>query len=110
MATVAAWLRDCWHREDVPVSLQITPPDEARPPVPAAYMPLYTYLDRRYAAHGGPDVRTDRGVARIRAAVTSVRRCGVVDGPLWGERSPHRCMDRRASQRSPATECANRGV
>jgi len=26
------------------------PPEEARPPVPAAYMPLYTYLDRRYAA------------------------------------------------------------
>jgi hypothetical protein len=24
------------------------PPDEVRPPVPAAYMPLYTYLDRRY--------------------------------------------------------------
>ena len=49
MATVAAWLRGS-HREDVPVSLRITPPDEARPPVPAAYMPLYTYLDRRYAA------------------------------------------------------------
>jgi hypothetical protein len=49
MATVAAWLRDCWHREDVPVGLQIAPPDEARPPVPAAYMPLFTYLDRRYA-------------------------------------------------------------
>ena len=28
---------------------RITPPDEPRPPVPAAYMPLYTYLDRRYA-------------------------------------------------------------
>ena len=50
MATVAAWLRDCWHREDVPVSLRITPPDEARPLVPAEYRPLYTYLDRRYAA------------------------------------------------------------
>ena len=50
MATVAAWLRDCWHREDVAESLRITPPDEATPPVPAAYMPLYTYLDRRYAA------------------------------------------------------------
>jgi hypothetical protein len=49
MATVAAWLRDRWHREDVPVGLQIAPPDEARPPVPAAYMPLFTYLDRRYA-------------------------------------------------------------
>ena len=33
----------------MPVSLRITPADEARPPVPAAYMPLYTYLDRRYA-------------------------------------------------------------
>jgi len=50
MATTAAWLRGCWHREEVPVSLRITPPEEARPPVPAAYMPLYTYLDRRYAA------------------------------------------------------------
>ena len=49
MASVTAWLKDRWHREDAPVSLRITPPDEARPPVPAAYMPLYTYLDRRYA-------------------------------------------------------------
>ena len=49
MARMTAWLRDRWHREDAPVSLRITPPDEARPPVPAAYMPLYTYLDRRYA-------------------------------------------------------------
>jgi hypothetical protein len=48
MTTVAAWLRGS-HREDVPVSLRSTAPDEARPPVPAAYMPLYTYLDRRYA-------------------------------------------------------------
>ena len=31
-------------------SLRVTPPDEARPAVPAAYMPLFTYLDRRYAA------------------------------------------------------------
>ena len=29
---------------------RVGPPDEAKPPVPAAYMPLYTYLDRRYAA------------------------------------------------------------
>jgi hypothetical protein len=50
IATVIAWLRDWWHREDVPVSLRVTPPDEAEPRVPAAYMPLYTYLDRRYAA------------------------------------------------------------
>ena len=50
MAPVTAWLKHRWHREDAPVSLRITPPDEARPPVPAAYMPLYTYLDRRYAA------------------------------------------------------------
>jgi hypothetical protein len=48
MATVAAWLRGS-PREDVPVSLRNTAPDEAKPPVPAAYMPLYTYLDRRYA-------------------------------------------------------------
>jgi hypothetical protein len=50
IAIVAARLRNWWHPEDVPVSLRIAPPDEARPPVPAAYMPLYTYLDRRYAA------------------------------------------------------------
>ena len=47
MATVAAWLRGS-HREDVP-SLRSTAPDEAKQPVPAAYMPLFTYLDRRYA-------------------------------------------------------------
>ena len=50
IATVAAWLRAYRHRDDVPERVWITPPDEARPPVPAAYMPLYTYLDRRYAA------------------------------------------------------------
>ena len=50
IASVAARLRDRWHREDVPASLRISPPEEARPRVPAAYMPLYTYLDRRYAA------------------------------------------------------------
>lgn len=49
IATVAAWLLGPWRREDAPESLRITPPDEPRPPVPAAYMPLYTYLDRRYA-------------------------------------------------------------
>jgi len=49
MATVAAWFRGS-RREDVPISFRITLPDEAKPPVPAAYMPLYTYLDRRYAA------------------------------------------------------------
>jgi len=49
MATVAAWFRGS-RREDVPISVRITLPDEAKPPVPAAYMPLYTYLDRRYAA------------------------------------------------------------
>jgi len=49
MAPVTAWLRDRWRRKDVPASLRITPSDEARPPVPAAYMPLYSYLDRRYA-------------------------------------------------------------
>ena len=48
IATVAAWLRGS-HREDVPVSLRNTAPNEAKPPVPAAYMPLFTYLDRRYA-------------------------------------------------------------
>jgi hypothetical protein len=50
MAPLAAWLQDRWRREEVPVSLRIAPPEEPRPAVPAAYMPLYTYLDRRYAA------------------------------------------------------------
>ena len=50
IATFAARLRNWRHREDLPVSLRITPPDEPTPPVPAVYMPLYTYLDRRYAA------------------------------------------------------------
>ena len=50
IATVATWLRDRWHRKDAPERIRITQSDEARPPVPAAYMPLYTYLDRRYAA------------------------------------------------------------
>ena len=49
IAAVAARFRDGWHREDVPVSLRIAPADETPPRVPAAYMPLYTYLDRRYA-------------------------------------------------------------
>jgi len=49
IARVTAWLRNRRHREDVP-NLRVTPPDEARPAVPAAYMPLFTYLDRRYAA------------------------------------------------------------
>jgi hypothetical protein len=49
MARVSAWLRNRGRREDAPASLRITVPDEPRPPVPAAYMPLFTYLDRRYA-------------------------------------------------------------
>ena len=49
IAALAARLRAYWHREDVPGKVQIAPPAEARPTVPAAYMPLYTYLDRRYA-------------------------------------------------------------
>jgi hypothetical protein len=48
LGRVAA-LRDWWHRDDGPVSLRIPPSDEVKPPVPAAYIPLYTYLDRRYA-------------------------------------------------------------
>jgi len=59
--------------------------------------------------NGIPDVRPDRSVARIRPAVTRIGRCGVVDEPLWGRRSPYGCMDRRASHRCPATECPNRG-
>ena len=47
---LSARLRDWRHRKDVPVSLRVGPPDEARPPVPAAYMPLFTYLECRYAA------------------------------------------------------------
>jgi hypothetical protein len=51
MAGVSAWLGKWWHREDAPMSLHVTtPPVRATPRVPAAYMPLYTYLERRYAA------------------------------------------------------------
>ena len=50
MARVTAWLRSRWRREELPVSLRIAPPDEPQPHVPAAYMPLFTYLDRRYAS------------------------------------------------------------
>jgi hypothetical protein len=49
IATATAWLRARWRPQDEPASLRITPPDEPGPPVPAAYMPLFTYLDRRYA-------------------------------------------------------------
>ena len=50
LGRVTTRLRDWWHRADVPVNLQVVSPDEATAPVPAAYMPLYAYLDRRYAA------------------------------------------------------------
>ena len=49
ITSVTAWLRDRRGREDVQGHLRVTPPDEARPSVPAAYLPLFTYLDRRYA-------------------------------------------------------------
>jgi hypothetical protein len=45
IARLRAWSR----RGSAPASLRVTPLDQARPPVPAAYMPLYTYLERRYA-------------------------------------------------------------
>ena len=50
LGRLTARLRDWRHREGAPVRFRVGPPDEAKPPVPAAYMPLYTYLDRRYAA------------------------------------------------------------
>ena len=50
IARVSAWLRNRGRRVDAPVSLRVTPPDESKPSVPAAYMPLFTYLDRRYAS------------------------------------------------------------
>ena len=50
VARLRAWLGNRRQPEDVPVSLRVTPPDEPRPAVPDAYMPLFTYLDRRYAA------------------------------------------------------------
>jgi len=49
LARATAWLLNRGHRVDAPVSLRITTPDEPKGPVPAAYMPLFTYLDRRYA-------------------------------------------------------------
>ena len=52
MARVTAWLRNGGRRADATAGLRITAPDEPRPSasVPAAYMPLFTYLDRRYAS------------------------------------------------------------
>jgi hypothetical protein len=50
LGRVTTRLRDWWRREDAPVSLRVTARDEAKPSVPAAYLPLYAYLDRRYAA------------------------------------------------------------
>ena len=49
IAALVARVRNYFHPEDEPVSFRVTPPAEAMPPVPAAYMPLYTYLNRRYA-------------------------------------------------------------
>jgi hypothetical protein len=48
MAGVGTWLLGR-GREEAPVSLRVAPPDEVKPSVPAAYLPLYTYLNRRYA-------------------------------------------------------------
>jgi len=50
MGRLTAWLRGRRHQEEVPASPRVTPRDEPKPPVPAAYLPLFTYLDRRYAA------------------------------------------------------------
>ena len=109
MARVTAWLRNRRHREDAakPPSHATGRSEAACPCCVHAVVHLPRSPLRR---HGVPDVRTDRSAARIRAAVTSVRRCGVVDGPQWAERSPRRCMDRRASQSNPATERTNRRV
>ena len=49
LGRAATGLRGWWHRDDAPVSLRVSSPDEPKSPVPAAYMPLYAYLDRRYA-------------------------------------------------------------
>jgi hypothetical protein len=49
LASVGTWLLGRRDREEAPASLRVAPPDEAKPSVPAAYMPLYHYLNRRYA-------------------------------------------------------------
>src|SRR5215204_1715980 len=49
-SAVGAWFRGRRRGEDAPVNLRVTPADEARPSVPTPYLPLYTYLNRRYAA------------------------------------------------------------
>ena len=92
MAPVTAWLKDRWHREDAPVSLRITPPDEARPPVPAAYMPLYTYLDRRYAGTVVLTFEQIEALLGFAPPSPGFADAGVVDGALRGKRSPHRRM------------------
>ena len=100
MAGVTASGSNRRHREDVP-SLRVTPPDAARPPVPAAYMPLFTYLDHQLRRHGVPDVRTDRSAARIRAAVTT----GVFADAEWWT-GPSQQNDRH----SAAWTAARRGA
>jgi hypothetical protein len=47
---VVTLLRHWRRREHVPANLRVSPPDDVKPGVPPAYMPLFTYLDRRYAA------------------------------------------------------------
>jgi hypothetical protein len=51
MVPLAAWLGGRRRQPEVPISMSLrtTPADETKPSVPAAYMPLYTYLNRRYA-------------------------------------------------------------
>lgn len=50
VAAVTGWLRGRRHQgEELVTPLQIPPPDDAKPTVPVAYMPLYVYLDHRHA-------------------------------------------------------------
>jgi hypothetical protein len=49
LGRVTMRLRDWRFRKRVFTSVQVTSAHEPQSPVPAAYMPLYAYLDRRYA-------------------------------------------------------------
>ena len=102
IATVAARLRDWWHREDASVSLRIAPPDEAGRPFLPRTCPRTRYLDRRFAV---TVVLTFEQIEALLGFAPPPP--AFADAEWWTgaseKGSPLGCMDRRASQRSPPT-------
>jgi hypothetical protein len=112
MARVTAWLRNGGRRAEAPASLRVTAPDEPRPSaaVPAAYMPLFTYLDRRYASTVVLTFEQIEALLGFPPPSPAFADAEWWTGPPRGKRSPHRSVDRRETHRRSATERANRGV